>query len=436
MSKVVRWFVVVVGFGWMLLGGVAQAAQLTWWSHWASEENLKAIVVEVGKRFEAKHPGNTVKIIFYEKSNMWPALRATFGAGSGFPDVFYYDTAALEFIRAGWLADLSTTIRWENTEPSAKTFLTMPGPGGKVGTWALPIQAASEEIYFNKKMFRELGIKVPADYTFTQDEFKEVVSKCAKAGFAAFASGTADREWTALHIPTYLLFDKLGGEGLVKLGRGEISWKDPRVVEVFRYYKELIDLGAYPKALTSITLADAHRYFHTEQKACMFPISSWYTGRAFASPEKGGQPNDFELGLLNYPRMKDGKGHGEKMTGYTAAIAVAAKSPNLSLAIELANTWADIEIGNMWMTNTYMQTGIKTDPTRIESPRKWYFEEYSKVNKNTKWVPYVNVQNIALEMKPEMWAVWVATIGQGLPYKLIGPDAALEKLEAARLKFK
>ena len=30
-----------------------------------------------------------------------------------------------------------------------------------------------------------------------------------------------------------------------------------------------------------MTLAEAHRYFHTEQKACMFPVGSWYTGRAF-----------------------------------------------------------------------------------------------------------------------------------------------------------
>ena len=32
------------------------------------------------KRFEAAHPGTTVKLTFYEKANMWPTLRAAFTA--------------------------------------------------------------------------------------------------------------------------------------------------------------------------------------------------------------------------------------------------------------------------------------------------------------------------------------------------------------------
>jgi hypothetical protein len=41
-----------------------------------------------------------------------------------------------------------------------------------------------------------------------------------------------------------------------------------------------------------------------------------------------------------------------------------------------------------------------------------------------------------LLMKPGMWEVWVATIQQGLPNRLITPEDALVKLEDARLKGK
>ncbi len=427
-------WVVVVGCALsVLLGAAAYGAELTWWSHWATQDSKKVVLNEAKRRFEAKYPGNTVTISYYEKKNMWPILRAAFTAGSGFPDVFYYDIDVPEFITAGWLADLSTAVRWENIESYGTAFWTRPGPGGKMGIWAIPVEASSDEIYVNTKMFRQLGINVPANYAFTQDEFKEVVSKCAKAGYAAFATGAADREWTALYIPTELLLGKLGVEDLKRLGQGELSWKDPRVVEVFRYYKELIDLGAYAKTLTSMTLADAHRYFHTEQKACMFPVGSWYTGRAFVPPDKGGQPKDFELGLLNYPLMKDGKGQHEKFLSVAGSLAVAAKSPNLKLALEVANAFADVEVGNMWMAQTGIQTGIKTDPARIESPIKWYFEEFGRVNKSSKWVD-LTTQDVKALMKPGMWEVWVATVNQGLPNKLIGPDEALAKLEEARLK--
>jgi multiple sugar transport system substrate-binding protein len=188
--------------------GPAQAAQLQWWSHWAVEDSKKAVLFEAKRRFETKHPGNTVEITFYEKKNMWPALRAAFTAGSGFPDVFYYDNDVPEFMAAGWLADLSQGIRWENIEPYGKAFWTRPGPGGKVGTWAIPVEAASDEIYFNKKLVRDLGIAVPANFTFTQDQFKDVVAKCMKAGYAAFATGAADREWAALYLPDMLLLSK------------------------------------------------------------------------------------------------------------------------------------------------------------------------------------------------------------------------------------
>ena len=87
-------------------------------------------------------------------------------------------------------------------------------------------------------------------------------------------------------------------------------------------------------------------------------------------PDKGGQPKGFELGLLNYPLMKDGKGHNEKLLGVAGSLAVAAKGPNLPLAIEVANAFADVEIGNLWMAKTGIQTGIKTDLAQDRQPHQ------------------------------------------------------------------
>ncbi len=46
----------------------------------------------------------------------------------------------------------------------------------------------------------------------------------------------------------------------------------------------------------------------------------------------------------------------------------------------------------------------------------------------------LTTQDVNALMKPGMWEVWVATVNQGLPNKLIGPDEALAKLGEARLK--
>ena len=152
-------------------------------------------------------------------------------------------------------------------------------------------------------------------------------------------------------------------------------------------------------------------------------------------PDKGGQPKDFELGMLNNPVTKDGKGHGQKFLGVAGSLAVAAKSPNLALAIKVADAFADVDIGNMWMSRTGVQTGIKTDPAKIDSPLKWYFDEYARVNRSTKWVD-LTAQQVKVLMKPGLWETYVATVNQGLPNRLIGADEALAKLEEARLKGK
>ena len=89
----------------------------------------------------------------------------------------------------------------------------------------------------------------------------------------------------------------------------------------------------------------------------------------------------------------------------------------------------------MWMAKTGVQTGIKTEPAKIDSPLKWYFDEYARVNRSTKWVD-LTAQQVRLLMKPGVWETYVATVNQGLPNKVIGPGEALAKLEEARLRGK
>ena len=51
-------------------GTAAPAAELTWWSHWATQDNKKVVLEEVRKRFEAAHPGTKVTLTYWELANM------------------------------------------------------------------------------------------------------------------------------------------------------------------------------------------------------------------------------------------------------------------------------------------------------------------------------------------------------------------------------
>lgn len=409
---------------------------LKYWSYWADAEGNKAVVAEAARRYEAAHPGSTVEITWYQKSDLWPALRAAFQSGTA-PDVFSFDAEVVEFMEGGLLADLSTGITWDNVEPWAKDFWTRKGPAGKDGTWALPIEVNTQELYYNKKMFADLGIQPPgADKKFqwTQDEFFAAVQKCIGAGKDAFAIGTGDRKYPGTYVTNALLLRKLGGDDLDDLwtGRrgGKITWNDPRVQDALQLSKRLVEMKAYPSSISSLKLGEAHRYFHTEEKACMMPVASFYPSRAFQTPDQGGQPADFQVGMMNYPSLEGDGGNTQKPKAMGGAVAVWAKTKNQEQAIALVNAFADPEMGSFWMQKVGNATGIKTDPSKLGGEREWYFKMYQDVNAAASSL----VLDWQTMMQPEMNDAYAQILNGAFPAGLISVADATTKLEAVRAK--
>ena len=399
---------------------------LLFWSHWAEEENKKLVLMAAAEKFEESHPNVDVEFNWWQKAEMFPAMRNAFTAGEGYPDIFYFDRGALEFIEAGWLADLSDAIDWSDVKDSAKAGWTRPGPEGEEGTWAVALEMATDEIYYNKDIFEELGIDVPADYQYSADDFFDICEDIREAGYDPFANAVGDYAIMGHYIYSYVLLSQLGEQGLIDLWTGEKSWKDPEVVEALAYVNELFQIPVYPKTYSTMKLAESHVYFHTQQEAAMFLCGSWYTGRAFVPPDQGGQPADFSLGLLRYPAMPDGKGNDLKVSLVSGSIAVADMSPRKELALELLQTIASSDIGNMWLEETAVQTGIKT--SEVGGEFQWYFDEYAETHEDQK---YANAF-YGLMMPPELTDAFHAVLCQGLPLGQISLDEAIEKMEEAR----
>ncbi|MBI3458161.1 MAG: carbohydrate ABC transporter substrate-binding protein [Candidatus Rokubacteria bacterium] len=402
---------------------------IRWWQHPADSEGVRAVWTEVARRFEKTNPGVKVEFTWYHKKDMWPAIRSAFQAGEG-PDLFYYDDDVPEFITGGLLADLSDGVNWTNVEPWAKQHWTRSGPRGKVGVWALPVDASTDELYYNKKLLRELGLSVPSNLQFDDNTFAEVVKKCVAAGKSGFAVGVGDRPYPGTYITNYLLLHKLGEQDLRDLwaGGGRVTWNDPRVQEMLAYHKSLIDMKAYPASISSLRLGEAHRYFHTEQRACFMPVGSWYTFRAFQPVEAGGQPKDFELGMLNYPAVRDGKGNDLKFLTIAHSLAVNARSKHINVVKAILNSAADPDVGALWTSKMVSRSTIKTDTAKIQSEYGWYFKMYEEANRLAKPVvlPWQPV------MKAGMSDAYTQVMNSAFPAGLISVAEATKKLEEAR----
>ena len=99
------------------------------------------------------------------------------------------------------------------------------------------------------------------------------------------------------------LLKKLGVEDYGKLLARQAAVERPARRRHAEMGAGLAEAGLLPTTFTTLKLGEAHIYFHTNPGALTFLNGSWYTSRAFNPPDKGGQPADFPLGIMQFPAV-------------------------------------------------------------------------------------------------------------------------------------
>ncbi|HYB11246.1 MAG TPA: extracellular solute-binding protein [Alphaproteobacteria bacterium] len=347
----------------------AEDVTLTVWSHEADEDAKVAFRELAARNLEKSHPGVHVKITWYEKNPMLAALKTALPAGEG-PDVFYIEPDWTEYVTAGYLAPLDNLVDWSNIQDWARQVWVHDGK-----TYGLPQEAYTNELYYNKDLLKKLGFELPANAQFTQSQFLEIVKKAKEAGITPIAQGVGDRPYPGAYIVGEALLRKLGKDDYRKLFTGKLSFDDPRVVDVLKWTKELVDAGAYPKNFMTLKLGESHYYFYSKPLALMLPMGSWYTGRAFVPEDKGGQPKDFPIGIMQFPAMDGGACNNCKTSDIGASFGINAASKHKELAAEFLNAMSTPEMGKRWIETIYLQTAVKAEVKEFSGPYAAYFTE-------------------------------------------------------------
>jgi multiple sugar transport system substrate-binding protein len=285
-------------------------------------------------------------------------------------------------------------------------------------------------ILFNKEIFKELGVAVPADYTFTQQEFLDIVAKAKAKGYAGLANAIGNRPYPATYLVEDLLLSKVGPEDWPKLRTGNISWNRPDVREVLDFSAKLRDAGIWPASFSSMGIDEFHIYFHTQKKAAMLMIPTWYTGRAFKAVDQGGQSPDFKFGMLRYPKVEGGKGNGMVIAGFESGYMISSATKHPDVCRDILAFAAQPKYGALWATVTNSPSAIKFEakdlPPNADKTWSWYHEEMAKV--------YGPLPAVILNADT-MTGAWndavKSSLNEGLPLKLISVDEAIKKLDSA-----
>lgn len=399
----------------------ASAQELTLWSHWADQAAKVEFVESAARAFEAANPGVTINVSWYQKEPLYAALKTGLTAGQG-PDIFYAEPDQTEYMDTGLVLDLKDKLNWDNIEPWATQVW-----GWKDGVYGFPLEAWTVETYVNTDALAKVGVEMPVGGMEGQ-AFVAAVKTIAESGMTPMAQGVADRPYPGAFLTHEILVKKLGVADYGKLLKGEgVEWTDPRVRESLEYAKEIIDAGAFPKSISSLKLGEAHRYFHTEPGAAMLQMGSFYPSRAFTTPDEGGQPADFPLGIVNSP-IPDGAACPTcKTIAVGGSFVVNAATEHPDIAVAFLNSMATPEMGNRWLEANLVQTGIKADPSKITGDKADYFRKLAAANEGAIYTFGIPAQ----QMQGEARETFTQVINQAFPSGLLGVDEAIDMMAGA-----
>jgi multiple sugar transport system substrate-binding protein len=402
----------------------AEDVTLEVWSHEADEPAKVALRELAARNVEKTFSGSKVKITWYEKNPLFAALKTALPAGKG-PDVFYLEPDQVEYITAGYIIPLDDLVNWDNIEPWARKVWTHNGK-----TYGLPQEAYTNELYYNKDVLNKLGVTLPANGQLTQAQLLDLVKKAKAANITPVSQGVGDRPYPGAYIVGESLLRKLGPDDYRKLFTGKLSFSDPRVVEVMKWVKELVDAGAYPKNFMTLKLGESHQYFYTKPGSLMLPMGSWYTGRAFVPEEKGGQPRDFPIGIMQYPSMDGGACNECKTSAIGASFVINAATKKKELAAAFLNAMSTPEMGKMWIETVYLQTGIKADVKNFTGPYAAYFSELMERQQGVKYFIGSPRDMVVGECKD----AFAQVLNSGFPGGLLSVDQAVQSMNKACFK--
>lgn len=218
--------------------------------------------------FMKKNPNIKVEDIPYTTDSL--TFLRTRGAVNDLPDVHEInnDEAGLLFAKEGKLMDLRDLEAAKHVYPTLLKEYTISS--GLV--FGFTQGSSTAFIYYNKELFKELGLEVPTNF----DDFIAVCEKIKAKGIAPIGLAGQD-PWNTEFAFDWIYANQVAvtlgpGEYQKKLADGSFSLNNPEGIEVFKKIKKLSSY--FQKGVTSASETSTQDLF-AQKKVAMTLAGSW-----------------------------------------------------------------------------------------------------------------------------------------------------------------
>jgi raffinose/stachyose/melibiose transport system substrate-binding protein len=285
--------------------------------------------------FMKANPGIVVEDEILEGSK-YQLLLKTRILGGDIPDVMMImPDQVQEFIRLGIVADLSNeeAVTLQKESPSINAAFSKNGK-----TYAFTVNGGTAEhpIWYNKVIFRKLGISEPTSPV----EFLSACEKIKAAGFDPVAFGAKDswpNRWASywnLTSQVKIAIEKAKTKDVFEAMSMGVKPSE-LYAESFAFIEQAVAKGYISKASSSMTWPESAQYF-VDGKAAMLPQGPWVPG---LDSVKAADPSVFQLGVFLFP-AEPYNGARYLRAAADRILVVSAKSKNPAAAKKLFNYFA------------------------------------------------------------------------------------------------
>jgi len=224
------------------------------------------------------------------------------------------------YIRDGKLADLASIWKAKNWDSRfSSNFKRMGSYDGK--PYFVPMAYQANPIWYRKDIFDQHGLKPPK----TWDEMRSLIRRLNELELTPFSISVAQWPPPVARWFTILNLRLNGPEFHESLMQLEVAYTDPRVKNVFGYWAQLFELGAFAADSADNTYAKGVVDLY-EGKAVMYLLGEWLFESKLA--ELGDK-----LDFFPFPPIKDNVAQAEIVHVYGACML--QDTPNRARAVAL-----------------------------------------------------------------------------------------------------
>ncbi|MFI6476755.1 ABC transporter substrate-binding protein [Nonomuraea sp. NPDC050663] len=357
--------------------GSAAPRTLTLWHYESADGAMGKAWAEAVKKFEATHPGVTVKFEQQSFEQLQKTASLALNSDSA-PDVMEFNkgnaTTGL-LSKQGLLTDMSAEVTkrgWDKKLPGGLQTTSMYDERGVMGSgkwYGVTNYGEFVMAYYNKALFDKHGVQVPTTY----DELVKALDAFVAKGVTPIAN--SGQEYPAQQIFYSLALSKADKAWVdaYQSYKGTVDFHGPQFTHAATTYADWVKKGYVAKNSAGLVAEDMGVAFMGGK----FPImisGSWWYGRVQSTVK------DFEWGIFPFPGNTLHPGSGGNLW------VVPEKARNKDLAYDFIDITMSPEIQNIMGNSGGLP--VAADATAItDAKSKELIETFGKVSSGLAFYP-------------------------------------------------